>query len=153
MEAYIRGLTRRLEAGKRVDRIASVASFFVSRVDSAVDKLLDEHIGAAIGERRRASSACAGRPRSPTRSSPTSRSARSSRTAFTLLARAGARLQRPLWASTSTKNPTYPDVYYVEALIGPDTVDTMPPQTLAAYKDHGHPEDRLGQAVERAAAC
>src|SRR5262249_26747384 len=69
---------------------------------------------------------------------------------FALLARESARPQRPLWPSTSTKNPAYPDVYYVEALIGPDTVNTMPPATLAAYRDHGHPEDRLGQAVDRA---
>ena len=69
---------------------------------------------------------------------------------FALLAREGARPQRPLWASTSTKNPAYPDVYYVEALIGPDTVNTMPPATLTAYKDHGHPEDRLALAVDRA---
>src|SRR5262249_59658390 len=67
-----------------------------------------------------------------------------------LRAREGARPQGPLWASTSTKPPAYPDVYYVEALIGPDTVNTMPPATLAAYKDHGHPEDRLAQAVDRA---
>src|SRR5262249_11245032 len=69
-----------------------------------------------------------------------------------LRAREGARPQGPLWASTSTKPPAYPDVYYVEALIGPDTVNTMPPATLAAYKDHGHPEDRLAQAVDRARA-
>src|SRR5262249_45125988 len=67
-----------------------------------------------------------------------------------LRAREGARPQGPLWASTSTKPPAYPDVYYVEALIGPDTVNTMPPATLAAYKDHGHPEDRLAQAADRA---
>src|SRR5262249_51844417 len=69
---------------------------------------------------------------------------------FVRLARDGARLQRPLWASTSTKNPAYPDIYYVEALVGPDSVNTMPPQTLAAYKDHGHPEARIDQAMEKA---
>ena len=91
------------------------------------------------------------RPPSPTPSSRTWRSACSSaRSTSRLLAREGARPQRPLWASTSTKNPAYPDVYYVEALIGPDTVNTMPPATLAAYKDHGHPEDRLALAVDRA---
>src|SRR5206468_630225 len=69
---------------------------------------------------------------------------------FTTLARSGARVQRPLWASTSTKDPAYPDTYYVEALIGPDTVDTMPPATLTAYKDHGHPELRLERGVDEA---
>src|SRR5207253_2719701 len=69
---------------------------------------------------------------------------------FGTLARAGARVQRPLWASTSTKNPEYPDVYYVDALVGPDTVDTMPPATIVAYKDHGHPENRLEQNMDEA---
>ena len=72
--------------------------------------------------------------------------------AFAVLARAGARPQRPLWASTSTKNAAYPDVYYVEALIGPNTVNTLPPQTLDAYRDHGHPENRLDLALDRANA-
>jgi transaldolase len=69
---------------------------------------------------------------------------------FQELARQGARVQRPLWASTSTKNPAYPDVYYVEALIGPDTVNTMPPQTIVAYKDHGQPALRLEDNLEDA---
>src|SRR5262249_57897701 len=69
---------------------------------------------------------------------------------FGLLAREGARPQRPLWASTSTKNPAYPDVYYVEALVGADTVDTLPPATLDAYRDHGHPEVRIDNALDRA---
>jgi transaldolase len=70
--------------------------------------------------------------------------------AIAQLARQGARVQRPLWASTSTKNPAYPDVYYVEALIGPDTVNTMPPQTIVAYKDHGRPAARLEDKLEDA---
>ena len=137
----------------RVDRIASVASFFVSRVDTAVDRLLDERIGAAAGERRAAARArCAARPPSRKPSSPTSCSANASApTRFALLAREGARPQRPLWASTSTKNPAYPDVYYVEALIGPDTVNTMPPATLRGIPaTTGIPSDRLGQAIDRA---
>src|SRR4029078_4571105 len=69
---------------------------------------------------------------------------------FVALAAKGARLQRPLWASTSTKNPAYPDVYYVEALIGPDTVDTMPPATIVAYKDHGKPEVRVDRDLDKA---
>ena len=70
--------------------------------------------------------------------------------AFAGLKNHGANLQRPLWASTSTKNPAYSDLYYVEALVGPDTVDTMPPATLAAYKDHGNPEPRLAKDVDDA---
>jgi transaldolase / glucose-6-phosphate isomerase len=151
MDAYVRGLTQRLEAGMRVDRIASVASFFVSRVDTAVDRLLQDRIGAAAGERR----AQLERLRNKAGIAQAKLAYvlfrdRFGGDAFTLLGREGARPQRPLWASTSTKNPVLPDVYYVEALIGPDTVNTMPPATLRAYKDHGHPEDRLGQAVDRA---
>jgi transaldolase / glucose-6-phosphate isomerase len=150
-EAYLKGLTRRLEAGTRIDRLASVASFFVSRIDTAVDALLDERIATAPLalrpplERLRGKAAIANaklayalfRERfGPDR--------------FGLLAREGARPQRPLWASTSTKNPAYPDVYYVEALVGPDTIDTLPPATLDAYRDHGHPEVRIDAALDRA---
>ncbi len=151
MEAYLRGIARRLEAGKPVERIASVASFFVSRVDTAVDKLLDQRIGATSGEDRRALERLKGRAaiaNAKLAYAAFRRKFTSDR--FADLARAGARLQRPLWASTSTKNPAYPDVYYVDALVGADTVDTMPPQTLAAYKDHGHPERRLEQNLDEA---
>src|SRR5205823_9603544 len=71
---------------------------------------------------------------------------------FAALRAKGARVQRPLWASTSTKNPAYPDTYYVEALIGADTVDTMPPATIVAYKDHGKPALRLEDGMDEAAA-
>jgi transaldolase/glucose-6-phosphate isomerase len=153
MEAYLRGLTRRLEAGMRVDRIASVASFFVSRVDTIVDKLLDERIGGTSGDQR----AALERQRGKAAIAQAKLAYQAFRDKFggdkfTMLAREGARPQRPLWASTSTKNPAYPDVYYVEALIGPDTVNTMPPATLAAYKDHGHPENRLELGMDRARA-
>jgi transaldolase/glucose-6-phosphate isomerase len=151
IDAYVKGLTRRLEAGTRIDRLASVASFFVSRVDTATDRLLDERIAsaslAARGtlERLRGKAAIANAKLAyavfrecfgPER--------------FALLAREGAHPQRPLWASTSTKNPAYPDVYYVEALIGSDTVNTLPPATLEAYLDHGHPEIRIDNALDRA---
>lgn len=151
MDAYLHGLTRRLEAGTRVDRIASVASFFVSRVDTAVDRLLDARPGsgtqAARGgfERLRGKAAIAN-----AKLAYAAFRERFAADRFGLLAREGARPQRPLWASTSTKDPAYPDVYYVEALIGPDTVNTLPPATLAAYLDHGHPEVRLDAALDRA---
>lgn len=153
MEAYLRGLTRRLEAGMRVDRIASVASFFVSRVDTIVDKQLDERIGGTSGEQR----ALLERLRGKAAIAQAKLAYQAFRDKFggdrfAMLAREDAKPQRPLWASTSTKNPAYPDVYYVEALIGPDTVNTMPPATLAAYKDHGHPENRLELGMDRARA-
>ncbi len=137
MEAYLSGLEDRLKAGKPLDHISSVASFFVSRIDTKVDKYLEPIINS---------------------SAPTSQLARSllgkiatanARLAyqefrkvfeserFKRLQEKGARLQRPLWASTSTKNPAYPDTMYVDELIGKHTVNTVPPQTLQAFKDHG----------------
>jgi transaldolase/glucose-6-phosphate isomerase len=151
MDAYIRGLTSRLEAGTRVDRIASVASFFVSRVDSAADRLIDERIGAVSGDARAALERLRGKTAiANAKLAYAAFRERFGPERFALLAREGAHPQRPLWASTSTKNPAYPDVYYVEALIGPDTVNTLPPATLEAYLDHGHPERRLDAGLDRA---
>jgi transaldolase len=131
MEAFLRGVERRMEAGRPVDRVASVASFFVSRVDSSVDAAL-EGIGGerALGLRGRAAVANAKLAYARFRevfSGPR----------WERLAAAGAQVQRPLWASTSTKNPAYRDVIYVEELIGPDTVNTMPLATVKAFADHG----------------
>ncbi|HWP66571.1 MAG TPA: bifunctional transaldolase/phosoglucose isomerase [Candidatus Limnocylindria bacterium] len=153
MQAYLDGLTRRLESGLAVDRIASVASFFVSRVDTAVDRLLEERVGGVSGDRRTAIEQLRGKA-AIANAKVAYRAFRDTfdSEAFAVLARAGARPQRPLWASTSTKNPAYPDVYYVEALIGPNTVNTLPPHTLEAYRDHGHPESRLDLALDRAKA-
>ncbi len=153
IDAFLRGLTRRLEAGVRVDRIASVASFFVRRLDTAVDRLLAERMGAAAGERRAQLERLRGKAAiAQAKLAYVAFRERFGGEAFALLAREGARPQRPLWASTSTTNPAYPEIYYVEALIGPDTVHAMTPATLRAYKTHGHPEDRLGQAVDRGRA-
>ncbi len=130
--AYIAGLRRRLERGEDVKRVASVASFFVSRVDTKVDKR------AGRDRHRCGPGRCAGRPPSPTPSSPTKPTRRSSAgTSSPSCAAAGARVQRCLWASTSTKNPDYRDVMYVEELIGPTTVNTMPIETIEAFLDHG----------------
>jgi transaldolase len=146
IEAYVAGLEARVAAGLPVDRIASVASFFISRVDSAVDKALAGR-GAAIPEQAAACAALQGKA-----------AIANARLAYRLvqqafagprwepLAAAGARLQRPLWASTSTKNPAYRDVLYVEELVGPDTVNTLPPATLEAFRDHG--EVRPGSVTE-----
>ncbi|MDQ6709954.1 MAG: bifunctional transaldolase/phosoglucose isomerase [Candidatus Dormibacteraeota bacterium] len=142
--AYIRGVTRRMRAGKSVD-IASVASFFVSRVDTAVDKLLEAKIAAAqdpaeraklqnlLGKAAVANAKMAYKAFGRIFNEPE----------FAELRTRGAQVQRCLWASTGTKNPHYSDVLYVEELIGPDTVNTMPQQTMLAFKEHGEARPSL----------
>src|ERR1041384_5477110 len=124
--AYVAGLERRWADGEPIDHVASVASFFVSRVDTAVDKQLPED--------------------SPLRSTIAVANAKRAYQRFLAifsgerwehLAAAGARVQRPLWASTGTKNPAYSDVLYVETLVGRDTVNTMPEATMDAFREHG----------------
>lgn len=151
MEAYLAGLERRLKSGKPLKAIASVASFFVSRVDTLVDKRLDAKI--QVIESRKASFLATLKGKAAIANAQLAYAAFREvfgAERFARLAKKGARLQRPLWASTSTKNPAYPDTYYVEALIGPDTVDTMPPATVKAYKGHGKPEVRLNTEVRDA---
>lgn len=138
IEAFLDGLTARLEAGEPLRGIASVASFFVSRVDSKLDPRLGD--GPLRGKIAIAN-ACVAYQLFES-SLGTER--------WTRLAKAGARPQRPLWASTSTKDPHYPDVYYVEALAAPRTVNTMPPETFAAYRDHGHPAVRIHEGIAAA---
>ncbi|MGH2520956.1 MAG: bifunctional transaldolase/phosoglucose isomerase [Anaerolineales bacterium] len=151
MNAYLAGLERRLAARKKIDSIASVASFFVSRVDTLVDKLLDEKIKAFDGGQAEMLKQLKGKAAvANAKLAYDQFRQKFSTERFDALARHGARLQRPLWASTSTKNPAYPDIYYVEALVGPDTVDTMPPATIEAYKDHGHPEVRVDRNLDEA---
>jgi transaldolase len=129
--AFISALIRRNDEGKPIDRIASVASFFVSRVDTAADKLLDgvgsEEALALKGKVAVANAQLAYEVFQKLFGSDQWRG----------LEAAGARVQRPLWASTGTKNPDYSDVLYVETLIGPDTVNTMPVATMEAFLDHG----------------
>lgn len=142
-KAYISGLEKRLETGQPIDTIASVASFFISRIDSAVDAELEtagnqdllgkiaiasakdayEHFGEIFSGER-----------------------------WERLLSHGGRVQRPLWASTSTKNPAYPDTLYVDTLIGSDTVNTVPPATLKAFEDHGRVEQTLETNLEDAKA-
>jgi transaldolase len=138
IEAYFAGLEDRLRAGKPIDRIASVASFFVSRVDTEIDKRLDALAATASGERRDRILALRGKA-AIANAQLAYRLFREefSSSRWAPLKAAGARLQRPLWASTSSKNPAYRDVLYVEQLIGPDTVNTMPPATIDAFRDHG----------------
>ena len=141
MEAYLRGLERRAAAGQPVDRVASVASFFVSRVDTKVDPLLDAAGRRDLRGTMAIANACLAYQ-------AFERVFRGDR--WEALARCGARVQRPLWASTSTKDPSLPDVYYVEALIAPHTVNTLPPETFAAYRDHGNPAVRIAEGIATA---
>jgi transaldolase len=146
-DAYMRGLERRLRAGQEVSSIHSVASVFVSRYDTLVDRLLEERIAAApTEERREALRALRGRAALANAKLTYARfRATFSGPRWEAIAARGGNVQRPLWASTSTKNPAYRDVLYAEELIGPDTVDTMPPQTIEAFRDHG----RVARTVDR----
>jgi transaldolase len=141
-ESYIRGIERLVAGGGDPTKVFSVASFFVSRIDTEADRRLDEVGGhdelrgkLAIANAKLAyqhyKEAFAGER-------------------WEFLAGKGATPQRVLWASTSTKNPAYPDTMYVEELIGADTVNTMPEETIRAYQDHGQPEPRLEQGVQQA---
>jgi transaldolase len=146
IEAYLAGLERRVNVGQPIDGIASVASFFVSRVDAAADAVLGPDSAlrgrVAIANARHAYSRYVERFAGPR---------------WEALRLLGARSQRPLWASTGTKDPAFPDVIYVEQLIGPDVVNTMPEATLRAFADHGRSTRTLfgtdvdaGQTLRRA---
>jgi transaldolase len=138
IEAYLGGLEERVRVGKPIDRLASVASFFVSRVDTEVDKRIDARIPSASPADAARLRALRGRIAiANAKLAYALFRERFSGQRWEALKAKGAHVQRPLWASTSTKNPAYRDVMYVEALIGPDTVDTMPPQTIDAFRDHG----------------
>jgi transaldolase len=142
VSAYEAGLETRLARGLPVDRIASVASFFVSRVDSKVDPLLDRTGDPdRLRGRIAIANACLAYEAFDRRVSAVR---------WTTLAERGGRPQRPLWASTSAKDPRYADVHYVEALIAPRTVNTLPPETFAAYRDHGRPEVRIQSGIAAA---
>jgi transaldolase len=143
-EAYIRGLERLVESGGDPTRVASVASFFVSRVDTEADKRL-EQIGTDEALTLRGKLAIANAKLAYERYNRIFSGERWER-----LAAKGATKQRCLWASTSTKNPEYRDVMYVEELIGPETVNTMPLETIHAFQDHGVVEDTLVQGVDDA---
>jgi transaldolase len=138
IDAYMSGLEERDKTGQPISGLASVASFFVSRVDTEVDKRLEALLPTLSGDERARAAALRGKA-----------AIANAKLAYRLFRREfstprwaalrsrGARVQRPLWASTSTKNPEYRDVMYVEQLIGPDTVNTMPPATIDAFRDHG----------------
>ena len=137
IEAYLAGLEDRLRAGGAIGGLASVASFFVSRVDTEVDKRLDALVKAAKCDANHADMLRGKAAIANAKLAYQLFRERFAGPRWEALAAKGAQLQRPLWASTSTKNPAYRDVLYVEQLIGPDTVNTMPPATLDAFRDHG----------------
>ena len=148
--AYIEGLEQRAERGKSIEGIASVASFFLSRIDVLIDEKLDQIAEASPEDADTAKSL---------RGEVAIASAKQAYQIykevfegdrFAALSEKGAKPQRLLWASTSTKDPSYSDVKYVEALIGPETVNTLPMDTLEAYRDHGQPELRLENDVDEA---
>jgi transaldolase len=146
--AYFDGLEARLAAGKPIDKIASVASFFLSRVDTLVDKQLDDLTtkGNADAKKLRGKAAVASACRAYAIYEEMKASPR-----WKALAAKGAKPQRLLWASTSTKDPTFSPVKYVEELIAPETVNTMPRETIAAYRTQGKPELRMKDEIPGAA--
>jgi transaldolase len=149
-EAYIAGLEHLAAAGKSIRQVASVASFFLSRIDVLLDPVLEKKMLSA-GAQAEIGGQCHGQV-----------AIASAKVAYQIyneifgsdhfrkLADNGARTQKLLWASTSTKNPAYPDTKYIEPLIGPDTINTLPIETLTAYRDHGHPRTTLDEDVSEA---
>jgi transaldolase len=150
VEAYLEGLEARLNQNKSINNIASVASFFISRIDTQADPVLEKCVAKADAKAELAKTihgqiavACA-------KIAYQNYLEYFANTRFQKLAAKGARSQRLLWASTGTKNPLYSDVKYVEALIGRDTINTLPVETLDAYRLHGEPADRIGHDVVQA---
>ncbi len=150
--AFLRGLESLDKAGGDVSKVASVASLFVSRMDSAVDQLLDEKIKSAetSAEIARLQALKGKAAVANARLAYQQYKVLFSGPRWESLAARGASSQRLLWASTGTKNPAYSDVLYIESLIGPDTVNTVPPATLDAFRDHGSPQVRLEENLEQA---
>ena len=149
-QAYIAGLEALAAQGKPVKHIASVASFFLSRIDSIVDPLVEKFLKSG-GENTEIAKKVHGQVAiSSAKAAYQIYKEIFDSNRFKKLADKGARPQRLLWASTSTKNPEYNDVKYIEPLIGPDTVNTIPLETINAYRDHGDPKSRLEQGVKEA---
>jgi transaldolase len=147
MDAYLSGLETRVERGEPLDHIASVASFFVSRMDTKVDKRL-EAIIESRGEIQAKAKKLLGKAAIANAKIAYQKFVRTfGEERYKKLAEKGAHVQRPLWASTSTKNPAYSDVLYVDTLIGPNTVNTVPPQTLVAFNSHGTVDSTLGKGL------
>jgi transaldolase/glucose-6-phosphate isomerase len=149
--AYREGLARRAASGAEIDTIASVASFFVSRIDSLLDPALEQRARQSDASARDALLAQRGRIAIANAKLAYQRYLTlCADSRWIELARRGARTQRLLWASTGTKDPSYPDTLYVDELIGPDTVTTLPPATIAAYRERGRPAATLERDVPAA---
>jgi transaldolase len=148
-DAYVSGLEDRIQAGKQIEHVASVASFFLSRIDTMVDLMLEAYAkkDPQAANELKGEAAIASAKIAYQIYKPFFGSAR-----FKKLAEKGASSQRLLWASTSTKNPAYSDIKYVEPLIGRYTINTMPPETINAYRDHGEPALRIEEDVDKAYA-
>ena len=151
--AYLEALEQRLEAGRRLDDMASVASFFLSRIDSLTDAKLEALMNEAEGSARGEIESLLGEAAvANAKLSYRSFETRINSERWATLAAEGAKPQRMLWASTSTKNPAYPDTKYVEPLIGDLTINTMPENTIAAFLDHGTVRDTVREDTTRAEA-
>jgi transaldolase len=149
-DAYLAGLEERVKSGEPIDSITSVASFFLSRIDVLVDPMIEQHTEGAGSQAETARELKGEIAIASAKLAYQIYGSIFGDERFKRLADKGARPQRVLWASTSTKNPEYSDVKYVEALIGPDTVNTMPRKTLDAYRDHGQPAPRLEEDLDKA---
>jgi len=150
--AYLAGLEARASQGKSLKYVASVASFFLSRIDVLVDPLLDKVIAQGGPQTALARNALGQAAIVSAKTAYQIFQEFFGSDRFKALAAQGARVQRLLWASTSTKNPAYSDLKYVEALIGPDTINTVTVETLDAYRNHGEPKSRLTEGVEETAS-
>jgi len=149
-QTYMRGLERRLDIGLPIDRVASVASVFVSRVDTLVDGMLEKKIQALGPQGERLKTLLGGAAVANAKMIYAAFQELAAGERFGRLSARGARVQRPLWGSTGTKNPSYSDLLYVQTLVGPDTVNTVPPQTYAAILDHLQPSRTVDAHMEEA---
>ncbi len=146
-EAFIEGLEERLKQGKPIDNIASVASFFLSRIDKVVDPMIEKIINYDNKKKKIAEEALGEVAISSAKVAYQIYKEVFGSVQFKKLEENGARSQRLLWASTSNKNPVYSDVKYIEALIGANTVNTVPPRTINAYRNHGNPKLTLEKNI------
>ena len=149
-DAHMEALEQRIEAGRSVDGVASVASFFVSRIDGLTDRRLGALADASKGDRSRVEALFGRAAIANAQLAYVGFQRRLATDRWARLARLGARPQRMLWASTSTKNPAYSDVMYVEPLIGDLTVNTLPETTIDAFRDHGRVAGTLGEGLDEA---
>ncbi len=149
-DAHMEALEQRIEAGRTVDDVASVASFFVSRIDGLTDRRLGALADASKGDRSRVEALLGRAAIANAKLAYVGFQRRLATDRWARLARLGARPQRMLWASTSTKNPAYSDVMYVEPLIGDLTVNTLPEKTIDAFRDHGRVAGTLGEGLDEA---